>query len=193
MQLTTVPAAYDAEAYALYVKYQTRVHHDPPSKLTPDGYANFLCNSPIARSDASGVARVRGNAEGVCGSFHQHYRVDGRLIAVGVVDMCVHMYLPTPSTHWRIFLTLLSLNRSIFYLITSLSSILETFHMLRLPKCVSSVYMIYDPDLEFLSPGVLTALLEIEHTQTLARTVSAELKYYYMGSYDFFNGYFCFH
>jgi arginyl-tRNA--protein-N-Asp/Glu arginylyltransferase len=52
----------------------------------------------------------------------------------------------------------------------------------RLPKCVSSVYMIYDPDLEFLSPGVLTALLEIEHTQTLARTVSAELKYYYMGA-----------
>jgi arginyl-tRNA--protein-N-Asp/Glu arginylyltransferase len=93
LQLKTVPAAYDPEAYALYVKYQTRVHKDAPSKLTPDGYANFLCNSPIARSDTSGVARARGSGSGsdngVCGSFHQHYRVDGRLIAVGVVDMCV--------------------------------------------------------------------------------------------------------
>ncbi len=96
LQLTTVPAAYDPEAFALYVKYQTRVHKDAPSKLTPDGYANFLCNSPIARSDTSGVARARGGSSsggdsdsGVCGSFHQYYRVDGRLIAVGVVDMYV--------------------------------------------------------------------------------------------------------
>jgi arginine-tRNA-protein transferase len=72
----------------------------------------------------------------------------------------------------------------IYFLHESIT-ILETLDMFRLPKCVSSVYMIYDPDLEFLSPGVLTALLEIEHTQTLARTVSAELKYYYMGAYGF--------
>jgi arginine-tRNA-protein transferase len=117
VQLTTVPAAYDAEAYALYVKYQMRVHHDPPSKLTPDGYANFLCNSPIARSDASGIARVRGSGseEGVCGSFHQHYRVDGRLIAVGVVDMCVYIYFSMPFTHCRIFLRIFIAQRFDFF------------------------------------------------------------------------------
>lgn len=55
------------------------------------------------------------------GGFHHQYRIDGKLVAVGVVDI--------------------------------------------LPKCLSSVYLFYDPDYEFLSLGTITALKEIEWVQ----------------------------
>lgn len=48
------------------------------------------------------------------GSFHQHYILDGKIIAVGVLDI--------------------------------------------LSKCVSSVYLYYDPDYSFLSLGTYSAL-----------------------------------
>jgi arginyl-tRNA--protein-N-Asp/Glu arginylyltransferase len=49
-----------------------------------------------------------------------------------------------------------------------------------LPKCVSSVYLTYDPDYMFLSLGKYSALAEIAMVQELS-TKSIELKYYYMG------------
>jgi len=67
------------------------------------------------------------------GAFHQQYIIDGRIFAVGVIDI--------------------------------------------LPHCVSSVYLYYDPDFSFLSPGTLTSLFEISFTRKVA------LKYYYMGYY----------
>ena len=48
------------------------------------------------------------------GSFHQQYWLDGKLIAVGVIDI--------------------------------------------LPKCVSSVYLYYDPDYSYMSLGTYSAL-----------------------------------
>lgn len=33
------------------------------------------------------------------------------------------------------------------------------------PACLSSVYLYYDPKFEFLSPGTLSALREIEHVR----------------------------
>ncbi|KAJ3395627.1 Arginyl-tRNA--protein transferase 1, partial [Chytridiales sp. JEL 0842] len=53
-----------------------------------------------------------------------------------------------------------------------------------LPKCVSSVYFMYDPDPEisFLSPGVYSAVREISLTLELNK-MHPELKYYYMGYY----------
>jgi len=51
-----------------------KVHGDAESKLTTSQYKNFLCNSPIVTNESYG-------------SFRHHYRIDGRLIAVGVVDI----------------------------------------------------------------------------------------------------------
>lgn len=52
-------------------------------------------------------------------------------------------------------------------------------------KCMSSVYLYYDPKFEFLSPGTLSALREIEHVRKLMTTgaFDEEFKYYYMGLY----------
>ncbi|KAM3835086.1 arginyl-tRNA--protein transferase 1 isoform 2-T2 [Vipera latastei] len=51
-----------------------------------------------------------------------------------------------------------------------------------LPKCVSSVYLYYDPDFSSLSLGVYSALREIAFTRQLHEKAS-DLIYYYMGFY----------
>jgi arginyl-tRNA---protein transferase len=50
-----------------------------------------------------------------------------------------------------------------------------------LPKCVSSVYFMYDPEYAFLSLGKYSALREIALTQEFEGKVSKELHWYYMG------------
>lgn len=51
--------------------------------------------------------------------------------------------------------------------------------------CASSVYLYYDPKFEFLSPGTLSALREIEHVRKLMTTgyFDDKFKFYYMGLY----------
>jgi arginyl-tRNA--protein-N-Asp/Glu arginylyltransferase len=51
-----------------------------------------------------------------------------------------------------------------------------------LPRCLSSVYLFFDPAFGTLSPGVLSALKEIEWVRQVAASVP-ELEYYYMGYY----------
>lgn len=51
-----------------------------------------------------------------------------------------------------------------------------------LPQCLSSVYLFFDPAYSSLSPGVLSAVKEIEWVQEAVRSTS-RLKYYVMGYY----------
>jgi len=125
--LKLVSDSYDQEAFELYKKYQIEIHKDSPSSITSNGYIRFLCNSSL-------VPRTEGSI--TYGSFHLHYRIDGKLIAVGVVDI--------------------------------------------LPSGLSSVYFFYDTDYKFLSPGVLSAIKEIEYVKSFN---SYRFRYYYMGFY----------
>jgi len=52
-----------------------------------------------------------------------------------------------------------------------------------LPRCVSSVYLYYDPEYHFLSPGTLTSLLEICFVRELAKTNHPNITNYYLGFY----------
>jgi len=53
-----------------------------------------------------------------------------------------------------------------------------------LPLCLSSVYLFYDPDYDFLTLGVWTALKEIEWVQGYYTShPNTELFYYYLGYY----------
>ena len=53
------------------------------------------------------------------------------------------------------------------------------------PSCLSSVYLYYDPKYEFLSPGTLTAIREIEYIKKVREAGLAPdtFQYYYMGFY----------
>ncbi|OEL24443.1 Arginyl-tRNA--protein transferase 2, partial [Dichanthelium oligosanthes] len=125
---------FDPEEFALYRRYQTKVHKE--KTVTESSYRRFLVDTPIVFvPPKSGDNKVP-----PCGfgSFHQQYRIDGKLVAVGVVDI--------------------------------------------LPKCLSSKYLFWDPDLSFLSLGKYTALKEIEWVKTTQEHCPS-LQYYYLGYY----------
>lgn len=80
--IETARSTFIEEEYELWKRYQAAVHGDAPSELRRESYERFLVESPIVaeppRSDTPSVGY---------GAFHQQYRMDGRLIAVGVVDI----------------------------------------------------------------------------------------------------------
>jgi hypothetical protein len=115
-----------AESLAVYQRYQMAVHGDTMDKCSESQFKRFLCKSPLV-------------AAGGLGSFHQHYLLDGRIVAVGVVDI--------------------------------------------LPRCVSSVYLYYDPAFSFLSLGTLTSLLELGLVRSLAASSLPAVTSYYLGFY----------
>lgn len=50
-------------------------------------------------------------------------------------------------------------------------------------EALSSVYLFYDPKFEFLTPGTLSAILEIEYIQKIHKDFDPRFKFYYMGLY----------
>jgi arginyl-tRNA--protein-N-Asp/Glu arginylyltransferase len=57
------------EVFAIYAKYQTVVHNDSPSDLTPDRFRRFLAASPLTREELGAEQSPR------LGSYHQVYNV----------------------------------------------------------------------------------------------------------------------
>eukprot|EP00090_Calanus_glacialis_P034990 TRINITY_DN5965_c0_g1_i1.p1 TRINITY_DN5965_c0_g1~~TRINITY_DN5965_c0_g1_i1.p1 ORF type:complete len:505 (-),score=199.09 TRINITY_DN5965_c0_g1_i1:106-1620(-) len=115
-----------SESLLVYQKYQMSVHGDKVDKCTDKQFRRFLCSSPL-------------QAEAGLGSFHMQYLIDGRIVAVGVIDI--------------------------------------------LPRCVSSVYLYYDPAFHFLSLGTMTSLMEICLVRELATTTHPSITSYYLGFY----------
>jgi len=52
-----------------------------------------------------------------------------------------------------------------------------------LQESISSVYLFYDPKYEFLSPGIFSAVREIEYVKRMQEEYSQDMKNYYMGLY----------
>jgi len=77
-----IPAEFSEESFQVYKKYQIAVHHDKPEKLITDGYTRFLVTSPLTDDVSSPNKPPQGY-----GSFHMQYRLDGKIVAVGVVDV----------------------------------------------------------------------------------------------------------
>ena len=71
------------------------------------------------------------------GTFHMYHRIDGKLVAVNVIDI--------------------------------------------LKRTFVSGYCIYDPDMNFLSLGVVTAIRELEYMKLIKAKYNPHLKYYQLG------------
>lgn len=87
--VSAAPSAFDAEEFALYKRYQMAVHHDAEEKLTQEQYTRFLVETPLVHTPFPGGAVLADGVDGF-GSYHVQYRVGGRLVAVGVVDVLPH-------------------------------------------------------------------------------------------------------
>ena len=89
---TLLPECTD-ERFTLYCKYQAAVHGDDEDDLTVDGFTRFLVTTPLHNGSSSSSGSNNGssssgsNSTYPIGSYHQLYRLDGTLVAVGVVDI----------------------------------------------------------------------------------------------------------
>jgi len=83
MQL--VPSAFDPAEFALWRRYQTRVHGDKPHELRQSSFTRFLVDNPFG----GGVARAEDASapKSGYGAFHLQFWVGEHLAAVSVVDI----------------------------------------------------------------------------------------------------------
>ncbi|KAL2549648.1 Arginyl-tRNA--protein transferase 1 [Forsythia ovata] len=77
-------SSFDYEEYSLYRKYQLRVHNDTPDQVSENSYKRFLVDTPLVYVPPSSDGAIPPSG---FGSFHQQYVIDGKLIAVGVIDI----------------------------------------------------------------------------------------------------------
>jgi arginine-tRNA-protein transferase len=75
------PAGFDEERYLLWRDYQQRVHGEDEEAVGRRAFRDFLCDSPLHGSSSGGVD---------CGTYHQTWRLDGVLVALGVLDILPH-------------------------------------------------------------------------------------------------------
>lgn len=80
--VTLESSEFTEEKYQVYKNYQETVHHDPPHRISKHGFGRFLCDSPLRQS----ISTLHGRTKNL-GSYHQCYRIDGELIAIGVLDL----------------------------------------------------------------------------------------------------------
>jgi arginine-tRNA-protein transferase len=82
LSVTLEPDNFTEEKYLLFENYQRLVHQEPPHRISKSGFKNFLCKSPLPRTTNTYNGRERR-----LGSYHQCYRIDGKLVAIGVLDL----------------------------------------------------------------------------------------------------------
>lgn len=103
LEVTLEEDNFTEEKYEVYNNYQKNVHGDAPEDRTRGGFTRFLCSSPLRRQTIVGAdGRSR-----PLGSYHQCYRLDGKLVAIGVLDLlpdCVSsvyfLYDESIQTHY---------------------------------------------------------------------------------------------
>ncbi|KAM7104034.1 arginyl-tRNA--protein transferase 1 isoform 6-T6 [Ciconia maguari] len=88
-QVRLVPVSFEDPQFkssfnqsaTLFAKYQMAIHKDTPSECGENEFTRFLCDSPLEAENAPT------GPECGYGSFHQQYWLDGKIIAVGVIDI----------------------------------------------------------------------------------------------------------
>ena len=76
LTIETKPTHFNRDAFDLYNEYHV-LKHDKPKK-SEYSYCEHIVNSPIAHQTVDGMEY---------GTFHQLYRLDGKLVAIGIIDV----------------------------------------------------------------------------------------------------------
>ncbi|GJW62362.1 acyl-CoA N-acyltransferase [Tanacetum coccineum] len=98
---------FDPEAYALYRRYVIKVHNHKPDHITESSYKSIFVDSPLIFVPSSGD-----NTVPPCGfgSFHMQYLINGKLVAVMVIDI-LPKYLMAKYHFWDPDLAFLSMGK----------------------------------------------------------------------------------
>ncbi|KAJ6599183.1 arginine-tRNA-protein transferase [Mycena vulgaris] len=79
------PSSYSSEKFELYCKYQQDIHND--TKSTPSGFRRFLVDSPLCPTPIPYTSPPPSHLPTNYGSYHQLYKCDDKLFALGVIDV----------------------------------------------------------------------------------------------------------
>ncbi|KAI1105070.1 arginine-tRNA-protein transferase [Jackrogersella minutella] len=80
---TLEPDDFTEEKFRVFENYQQIVHQESPSSISREGFRRFLCSSTLKREKYT----APDGRERQLGSFHHCYRLDGQLVAIGVLDL----------------------------------------------------------------------------------------------------------
>ena len=180
LEVETVPAAFDEEAFALYVRYQASQHGDDPASLSRDSYRRFLVDTPLfyaAPPDEGAAAAAAAAARGARAAPPRPpaATAPGFVSERGAAVDDARAFAPAPrgygSYHQRYRLVPVDQDGE-----DEKDAAAPAQRRLRpparplvavavvdvLPGCLSSVYVFWDPDYAHLGLGRYTALREIE-------------------------------
>lgn len=79
-----MPPTFSEESFQLYQTYQVEIHKEQRALVTRDGFQRFLCDSPLTNRPSN--CTILGSPLKL-GTFHIHYRIHGKLMAISVVDI----------------------------------------------------------------------------------------------------------
>jgi len=76
--------SFSEDKWSVFLAYQKTIHKEPESKWTRKSFERFLCSGLDRKIICSkGITRK-------LGTYHECYRLDGKLIAVAVLDLLPH-------------------------------------------------------------------------------------------------------
>lgn len=84
-EVTLEESSYTSEKFALYEKYQNDIHND--TRNSPQGFKRFLVDSPLISEPIPYLKPPPKHLPLNYGSYHQLYKVDGKLVAMAVLDI----------------------------------------------------------------------------------------------------------
>ncbi|CDW88491.1 arginyl-trna--protein transferase 1 [Stylonychia lemnae] len=152
--VTISKALYNKECFEVYSQYQQTVHKD--IEKHPSGYKRFLCQNPL---------------------FDPKDQRENNFKSPQRLDDFDNIRTYKDEGVWPEHLGGYHMVHKIDGEVFAVGVIDIT------PNVLSSVYLYYNPKFEFLSPGVFTAVREIEYVQRIMEVFDPEFKYYYMGYY----------
>ena len=104
-----MPASSTKEKYNLFRQYQARVHGEAEDDISGrKGWERFLVDNPIRDSEQHGPVSLSDRNPIPYGTYHQEYYFEGRIIAVGVLDILpacvssVYLFYDPDYAHWEL-------------------------------------------------------------------------------------------
>ena len=165
--LTSVPSHFDAEAHALYVRYQQAVHGDSLEACSEAQYTRFLCETPLLpapfppRVEAAAFADAGGEAPALIAACASRLAAAWREEAEAAPAPAP---APPSADDWLLaeLPDLPQLGFGSHHWLFRLDGVLVAVSVVDvLPSCLSSVYVFYEPSLRKLELGKVTALAEL--------------------------------
>jgi len=84
-EVTLEPSSYTDEKFTLYQSYEANIHKKVNKRS--EGFKNFLVETPLEMEPIPYPSTPPAHLPSHYGSYHQLYRLDGRLVAMSVIDI----------------------------------------------------------------------------------------------------------